>query len=94
MYNRKGGRRVKNTFKTTQKVTCLFTLPEFHQGKDIAFNIYVDKSDATLNSYDMIIGRYLLHELGIDLLFSLGVMKWDKVSYDHQCLLSPRRIPP
>jgi hypothetical protein len=42
--------------------------------------MYVDESDARLNSYDMIISRDLLHELGIDLLFSLGVMKWDNAT--------------
>jgi hypothetical protein len=35
--------------------------------------MYVDESDARLNSYDMIIGRDLLHELGIDLLYSLAM---------------------
>jgi hypothetical protein len=58
------------TFKTDRKVKCQFTLPEFHEGKTISWNMVVDESDARLNSYDMIIGRYLLHELGIDLLFS------------------------
>jgi hypothetical protein len=43
----------------------------------ISWNIYVNESDARLNSYDMIKGRDLLHELGMDLLFSLEVMKWD-----------------
>jgi hypothetical protein len=68
------------TFKTDRKVKCQFTLPEFHEGKDISWSMYVDESDARLNSYDMIIGRDLLHELGIDLLFSLGVMKWDNAT--------------
>jgi hypothetical protein len=68
------------TFKTDRKVKCQFTLPEFHEGKDISWNMYVDESDARLNSYDMIIGRDLLHELGIDLLFSLGVMKWNNAT--------------
>jgi hypothetical protein len=62
------------TFKTDRKQ---FILPEFHEGKDISWNMHVNESDARLNSDDMIIGRDLLHELGIDLLFSLGVMKWD-----------------
>jgi hypothetical protein len=65
-----------DTFKTDHKVTCQFTLPEFHQVKDIKCNVYVNESDARLNSKDMILGRDLLHELGIYLLFSLGVMKW------------------
>jgi hypothetical protein len=64
------------TFKTDCKVTYQFALPQFHQGKDISKNMYVDEYDARLNSYDMIKGRDLLHELGIGLLFSLGVMKW------------------
>jgi hypothetical protein len=69
------------TFETDRKVKCQFTLPEFHEGKDISWNMYVDESDARLNSYDMIIGKDLLHEeLGIDLLFSLGVMKWDNAT--------------
>jgi hypothetical protein len=61
------------TFKTDCKVKCQFTLPEFHECKDMSWNVYVNESDARLKSYDMIIGRDLLHELGIDLLFSLGV---------------------
>ena len=66
------------TFKTTRKVNCQFTLPEFHQGKDITWTMYVDDSDKRLNNYDMIIGRDLLTELGIDLLFSSGEMKWEQ----------------
>jgi hypothetical protein len=34
------------TFKTDCKVTCQFTLPEFHQGKDISWNMYINESDA------------------------------------------------
>jgi hypothetical protein len=67
-------------FKTDGKVTCQITLPEFHQGKDISWNMYVNESDARLNSYDIIIGRDLLHELGIYLLFSLGVMKSENMT--------------
>ena len=40
--------------------------------------MYVDESDKRLNNYDMIIGRDLLSELGIDLLFSSGEMKWEQ----------------
>jgi hypothetical protein len=55
------------TFKTNRKVKCQLTLPEFHEGKDISWDMCVDESDARLNSYDMIMGRDLLHKLGIDL---------------------------
>jgi hypothetical protein len=68
------------TFKTDRKVTCQFTLFEFHQGMDISWKMYVDESDARRNSYNLIIGRDLLHELGIDVLFSLGVMKWENAT--------------
>jgi hypothetical protein len=68
------------SFTTNRKVDCQFTLPEFHQGKDITWKMYVDESDKRLNNYDMIIGRDLLTELGIDLLFSSGEMKWAQAS--------------
>jgi hypothetical protein len=65
------------TFETNRKVKCQFTLPEYHQGKDITWTMFVDESDNRLSNYDMITGRDLLHELGtIDLLFSTGEMKW------------------
>jgi hypothetical protein len=38
------------TFKTTRKVNCQFTLPEFHQGKDITWTMNVDDSDKRLNN--------------------------------------------
>ena len=50
-------------FETSRKVKCNFTLPEFHGGRDILWNMYVDESDSKDCSYDMIIGRDLLHEL-------------------------------
>jgi hypothetical protein len=68
------------SFETNRKVNCQFTLPEFHQGKDITWTMYVDESDKRLNNYDMIIGRDLLTELGIDLMFSSGEMKWEQAS--------------
>ena len=42
--------------------------------------MYVDESDARLNSDDLIIGRDLLHELGIDLLISRGFIKWENAT--------------
>ena len=68
------------SFETKRKVKAQFTLPEFHSGKDINWTMFVDETDHRLNRYDMIIGRDLLHELGIDLLFSTGVMTWDSAT--------------
>jgi hypothetical protein len=45
-------------------------LPEFHESKDIAAEVYVDNSPRGDAKYDMIIGRDLLASLGIDMVFS------------------------
>ena len=42
--------------------------------------MYVDESSANESSYDMIIGRDLLHELGIDFSFSKQLMVWDNAT--------------
>ena len=66
--------------ETNRKCRCAFTLPEFHEGRDISWTMYVDESDNTDSRYDMIIGRDLLDELGFDFLFSEGLMKWDNAT--------------
>ena len=65
------------SFTTSNKVQCNFTLPEFHEGRDICWNMYVDESDSKLCNYDMIIGRDLLQVLGMDFSFSTKMMTWD-----------------
>jgi transposase InsO family protein len=67
-------------FTTSRKCRCTFTLPEFHAGRDITWNMYVDETDNKLSRYDMIIGRDLLDTLGFDMLFSQKVMIWDNAS--------------
>jgi hypothetical protein len=42
--------------------------------------MYLDETDSKLSRYDMILGRDLLEELGIDFLFSQGLMTWDNAS--------------
>ena len=64
-------------FKTEKTVKAKFKLPEFFQNCDIQWKLHVDQSDPKDTAYDMIIGRDILHELGIDLLFSQGVMQWE-----------------
>ena len=46
----------------------------------MTWNCYVDESKTTDCNYDMIIGRDILHELGIDLVFSKAEMTWDNAS--------------
>jgi len=67
-------------FETNHKCKITFNLPEFHTGRDITWTAYVDESKSDLSRYDMIIGRDLLDELGMDFLFSQGLMVWDNAS--------------
>jgi hypothetical protein len=59
---------------TTQKCKALFTIPELHDDRVIEWNVHVAP---TLGSYDMIIGRDILQDLGIDIQFSTGTVHWD-----------------
>ena len=68
------------TFVTKCKVKAKFILPEFFENREIKWTMHVDESDSSSNAYDMIIGRDLLQELGIDLIFSQGKMVWDNAS--------------
>ena len=45
-------------FQITHKCQIEFTLPEFHPGREIEWNVYVDDSPPLM--YDMIIGCDLL----------------------------------
>lgn len=62
------------TFKTTKKVEVKMTLPELHSRRVITHKMYVCP---TAMHYDMIIGRDLLIDLGIDIQFSTKTVKWD-----------------
>jgi len=64
-------------FKTSEKCKIKFTLPAFYESKIVCCTAYVDESSSKANCYDIIIGRDLLHSLGINLLFSTGEMNWD-----------------
>ena len=68
------------TFQTTRKAKIGFILPEFHENRDILWEMYVDEADRQNTSYDIIIGRDLLAELGINFLFDKRVMVWDNSS--------------
>ena len=64
-------------FSTSRKCNILFTLPAFHEHREITWNCYVDESNDKSCCYDMIIGRDILHHIGMDLLFSKAEMIWD-----------------
>ncbi len=65
------------SFKTNRKCEIQFTLPAFHTNRLITCNAYVDESPHDSCHYDIIIGRDLLHSLGINLLFDTAEMSWD-----------------
>ena len=57
-------------FSTNKKCCVQFTLPAFHKHREINWNCYVDDADPAHCNYDLIIGRDLMHEIGMDICFS------------------------
>ena len=55
------------------------TLAEFNPTAEITHSVHVAK---TLGNYDINIGQDLLHELGIDIIFSTKTMRWNEVEVD------------
>jgi hypothetical protein len=62
-------------FTTKRKCIVQFLLPEFYEILIIEWNMHVDDTDGP-NSYDMIIGRDLLKQLGFALDFSNMQILW------------------
>ena len=63
---------------TTDKTGLVnFLLPEFNLKKQISWEFHVDVRSKDSNTYDMIIGRDLLGELGIILNFNDHTVTWD-----------------
>ena len=74
-WSTKGG-----NFSTSGKCLVNFTLPALHEHRVITWNCYVDNSDPKSCNYDLIIGRDLMLEIGIDLCFSNTEIRWDNAS--------------
>ena len=68
------------TFKTNKQCKVELMLPELHKDKVITWMMHVDESNSSFHKYDIIIGRDLLQELGIDLKFSDHTIHWDNAS--------------
>jgi hypothetical protein len=58
--------------------------PALHKHRQITWNCYVDESNVKSNSYDLIIGRDLMHEIGIVICFSPAEVRWDNASIPMQ----------
>jgi transposase InsO family protein len=72
------------SFKTKSRCEIDFTLPAFHENRTISCNVYVDESNVGDSNYDMIIGRDLMHSLGINLLFDTAQISWDNATINMQ----------
>ena len=68
------------TLTTNRTCKIKFSLPEFYPNKEINWKAYVDESSKNDCTYDMIIGRDLMHEIGIDILFSTAQLCWDNAT--------------
>jgi hypothetical protein len=64
-------------FTTDKTGLVIFSLPEFNLQKQISWKFHVDDRSKSSNTYDMIIGRDLLGELGIILNFNDHTVIWD-----------------
>jgi hypothetical protein len=71
-------------FSSHRKCEISFTLPAFHKHRQITWNCYGDESNAKSISYDLIISRDLMHEIGIDICFSTAEVRWDNASIPMQ----------
>ena len=72
------------TFKTCCTSKIKFQLTAFHPNRDIEWTAFVDESPSDMSRYDMIIGRDLMHEIGMDILFSTSQMRWDNATVPMQ----------
>ena len=64
-------------FNTSKKCLTSMTLPQFHKHREIQWTMFVDKSTPNNSNYEMIIGRDLMHELGLTMNFQEGRVCWD-----------------
>ncbi len=55
-------------------------LPKFHKHRVVEWEVYVDDSKSNVSVYDMIIGRDLMEAIGLDLLISENLMRWDNAT--------------
>ena len=61
--------------KTTTKCQAQFMIPELHENRVLDYDVHVAKD---LGAYDMIIGRDVMTDLGIDIRFSTESIVWDE----------------
>ena len=62
-------------FSTKETVQAQFTLPELHEERLIEWKVHLTDNESM--NYDLIIGRDLMTELGLDVLFSSNKIMWE-----------------
>ena len=60
------------TFKTNGTCKVTFSLPQFHQNREITWKMHVEESNTSNNTYEIIIARDLMHEIGFKKDFHTG----------------------
>ena len=68
--------------RRTLQIVQVLTNPKylnFRPVKKVTWQFYETNSPKYLNGYDCVIGRDMMKTIGLDLLFSEGVMTWDDV---------------
>ncbi len=80
-------------FHTDEKCKIKLKLPAFHEHKEMDWSAFIEPTDMESSKCDLIIGRDMMFELGIDLLFSQEKMEWDgaSVSMQHPAFLDEPR---
>jgi len=64
-------------FNTSKKCLLKLTLPQLHKHREIQWTMHVDETTPNRSNYEMIIGRDLMHELGLIINFQEGRVYWD-----------------
>ena len=63
-------------FTTNQQCEINLKLPAFYEHKVVTWQANVDPSKQSTSQYDLIIGRDMIINLGIDIFFSQECIKW------------------
>ena len=64
-------------FITNERCNVILKFPAFFEQREVEWNVYVEPVVNPTTRYDLIIGRDLMMEVGIDLLFSKEKISWD-----------------
>ncbi|MFM8622685.1 MAG: RNase H-like domain-containing protein, partial [Holophagaceae bacterium] len=68
------------TFVTTGKCKVPMVLSDFTRSTTVTFDCFVDSSQtANPNNYDLILGKDFIQDLGIDILYSSLMLRWNGI---------------